>query len=247
MKNVAMFTLACALCFAASAQQIQISKENKTIAIDTSGEASALADTAGVSIGFTSYGKDQDSTYADATKVSNAVLSALTQAGVPKDAITSDSQHLSPLQPNSDEDKTRYAQGLRFEFAQSWTLTVAASEAANALHVAIINGANNSGGIQWSLRDGDALQAEAAGKALSHAREIAEKMAQGLGAHLGALVYASNQTPPRGIFAAMGYANGMLNTESASVSAKMRNLKPLAIAPDRITKTATVYAVFAIE
>ncbi len=72
-------------------------------------------------------------------------------------------------------------------------------------------------------------------------------MAAGLGAKLGPLVYASNQTPPRGIFANMGFGNVMLNTENASLAMKTRNLAPLAITPERITKSATVYAVFAIE
>jgi len=67
-----------------TAQQIQISKDNKTISITTSGDAEALADTAVVTIGFESYGKDQNSTYADATRTSNTIIDALTTAGIPK-------------------------------------------------------------------------------------------------------------------------------------------------------------------
>jgi len=238
--------LACTV-MSANAQQIQISQQNKTIAISTSADASAIADTAVITVGFSSWGKDQESTYINASKTSNAVFSALTAAGVPKEAITSTGQRLSPIDPNSDEDKTRYAEGLRFSFSQSWHITVPASQAANALHVAIANGANNSGDIDWELKHGDTLQAEAAGKALQHAREIAGQMAQGLGTKLGSLVYASNQSPPRGIFANMGFGNVDLNTSSAAMSMKTRNLAPLAITPELITKSATVYAVFAIE
>ncbi|HZQ41990.1 MAG TPA: SIMPL domain-containing protein [Acidobacteriaceae bacterium] len=243
-------TLAAILLCAApilNAQQIQISQQNKTIAISTSDDASALADTAVITVGFSTWGKDQDSTYASASKTSNAVFSALTAAGIPKEAITSSEQKLSPLELNSEEDKTRYAEGLRFSFNQSWQITVPASQAATALHIAIANGANNSGDIQWQLKHDDTLQAEAARKALQHAREIASQMAAGLGAKLGPLVYASNQTPPRGIFANMGFGNVTLNTESASLAERVKNLAPLAITPERITKSATVYAVFAIE
>lgn len=238
-------TLACATL--ANGQQIQISQQNKTIAISTSDDASALADTALITVGFSTWGKDQDSTYANASKTSNAVFSALTAAGVPKEAITSTEQRLSPIEPNSEEDKTRYTEGLRFSFNQTWHVTVPATQAANVLHIAIASGANNSGDIQWQLKHDDTLQAEAARKALQHAREIASQMAQGLGAKLGPLVYASNQTPPRGIFANMGFGNAMINTESAEVRAKTRNLAPLAITPERIIKSATVYAVFALE
>jgi hypothetical protein len=232
-----------------TAQQIAISKENKTIAISTSDDASALADIAVVTVGFNSYGKDQDSTYASATQTSNAIIAALTTAGVPKDAIQSNSQSLSPLSAYNDEDKARYAAGLRFGFEQSWHVTVPATQAANVLHIAITNGANNSGGIQWEMEHDDTLQAEAAKKALEHARQIAAKMAEGLGTKLGSLVYASNQTPPRGIFAGMGFGNMELttNTAMATLGLQKPNLKPLAITPERITKSATVYAVFSIE
>jgi hypothetical protein len=97
------------------------------------------------------------------------------------------------------------------------------------------------------LKKDDALEAEAAKKALEHARQIASQMAAGLGVKLGTLVYASNQTPPRGILAALGLGGGVLDTESASLSGVKKNLAPLAISPERITKSATVYAVFAIE
>lgn len=229
------------LTIAAPAQQIQINKENKTIAITTSDEAEALADTAVVTVGFHSFGKDQDGTYADATRTSNAIMSALTGAGVSKTSIESAKQDLGPIDPGSEEQKARYSQGFRFEFAQSWDVTVPASDAASVLHVAITSGANESGGIDWELKQDDALEAEAAKKALEHARQIAAQMATGLGVKLGTLVYASNQTP-RGTFDALG-----TSAETVTVTVPKRNLAPLAISPDRITKTATVYAVFAIE
>jgi uncharacterized protein YggE len=230
-----------------AAQQIAISKDNKTIAINTSADASALADTAVVSIGFLSYGREFDATYADATSTSNAIIAELTTSGVPKNAIQSTDQSLAPLSPDSNEDKARYAQGIRFQFSQGWQVTVAADQAARVVHLAIASGANNSGNIDWQLKNDDALQAEAAQKALQHAREVASRMAQGLGAKLGALIYASNQTPPSGIFANLGFGNLQLSTQSSAMSVRMRNLKPLAISPERITKSATVCAVFAIE
>jgi uncharacterized protein YggE len=244
---IEMMSCAALLAFNASAQQIQVNKENKTIAITTSDEAGALADTAVITIGFHSFGKDQDGTYADATRTSNAIMTALTGDGVPKTSIESSKQDLSPIDPGSDEQKARYAQGFRFEFAQAWTVTVPASAAAGVLHVAIISGANESGDIQWQLKQDDALEAEAAKKALEHARQIASQMATGLGVKLGTLVYASNQTPPRGIFVALGNEAMTVETSEATIGGVKRNLAPLAISPERITKSATVYAVFAIE
>lgn len=228
----------CAVTLPASAQQLQISKDNKTIAITTSEEAEALPDTAVVSVGFRVYGKDQDATYADASRQSNAIISALTTSGIPKDAIESTQQNLTDIQPGNEADRTRYAQGLRFEFSQQWRVTVDASDAASLLHTAITAGANESGNIEWKLRDENTIQADAARKALENAKQIAARMAQGLGVKLGSLVYATNEAP----VAVRSYA---LSRAPGAVAKK--NLAPLAISPEKITRTATVYAVFAIE
>ena len=93
----------------APAQTIQINKENKTIAITTSDQAEALADTAVVTVGFHSFGKDQDSTYADATRTSNAIIAALPSAGVPKESVESADQSLSPLDPVRDQDTNSHS------------------------------------------------------------------------------------------------------------------------------------------
>jgi uncharacterized protein len=245
LPRLAVLTTLCLVALSLSAQEIQISKDNKTISITATDDASAMADTAIVSIGFNSFGKDQDATYANATEISNAIVNAITASGLSRDAIQSEEQNLSPLNPEDFQNKSHYAEGMRFQFSQRWEVTVPAEQAAQLLQLAITHGANNSGNIQWQLKSDDALQLEAAQKALHHARDIAEHMAQGLGTKVGTLLYASNQTPvdnePRRLRMngmAMGSAGGVMPAP---------NLKPLAISPERITRSATVYAVFAIE
>jgi uncharacterized protein YggE len=170
---------------------------------------------------------------------SNHIIDSLTEAGVSRSGIRSVSQSLSPL---STEDKLHYSQGIRFEFSQTWKVTVPAAKASDVLHLVVLAGDNNSGNIDWRLADDNALEAEAARKALTHAQQIAARMAEGPHAKLGPLVYASNQLPQRNFFGAS------IQTESASISSiRSKNLKPLAIAPDKVSRSATVYAVFAIE
>ncbi len=243
LPRLAILAAVCLAALPLAAQQIQISKDNKTISVTATAEASAVADTAVVSIGFNSFGGDENGTYAAATETSNAIVSAITASGVAKDAIQSQEQNLTPLNPEDFQNKTRYVEGMRFQFSQRWQVTVPVDQAAKILQLAITHGANNSGGIDWQLKSDDALQAEAAQKALNRARDIAEHMAQGLGAKLGTLLYASNQTP---VVSVVGPRMFAMNTESVSVMAE-RSLKPLAISPNRITRSATVYAVFAIE
>jgi uncharacterized protein YggE len=246
--TLARLSVLATVCLAAlplAAQQIEISKDNKTISVTATDEASALADTAVVSIGFNCFGKDHDSTYASATETSNAIVSAITASGLAKDAIQSQEQNLSPLNSEDFQNKSHYAEGMRFQFTQRWQVTVSADQAGQLLQLAITHGANNSGGIDWQLKSDDALQAQAAQKALHHARDIAEHMAQGLGAKLGTLLYASNQTPVVSVVGPRMYA---MNGSAGFVgSAAQKSLTPLAISPTRITRSATVYAVFAIE
>jgi uncharacterized protein YggE len=230
------FGVLCAV--AASAQNIQINKDNRTIAITETDQAEGIADVAAITVGFVAYGKDQTQTYADSTKTSNAIMDALHELGIKPEAIESKTQNLSAI---DEEDKLRFAQGIRFTFSQSWQVTVPAGKAADTIHAAVLAGGNQSGSIQWKLKNEEPLEAEAAAKAFAHAKQDAERMAKGLGSKLGSLVYASNQVPQQRFF------GGMLNTESAVLSSRHANLKPLAISPEKISRSATVYAVFAIE
>jgi uncharacterized protein len=239
--RLAAFALgAAALTATANAQTIQISKENRTIAITATAKVQAMADIATVHIGFIAYGPDSDAAYANGSRISNAIVKSLTVAGIPNDAIESENQNVSPVQEYQIDKLTPAEKAQRkFQVTQSWTVRTLAADAAKTLDLAVKAGANQSGQIDWSLKDENTPQAEAAAKALQRARTVAEEMAKGLNTRLGALLYASNETqaePPRPLMRAMA---------GAPTAALM--VAPLAINPRQIEKSATVYAVFAIE
>jgi len=221
------------------AQTIQVNKENRTIAITATDKVTAIADQATLHVGFLAYGPDSNTAYANGSKLSNAIVKALTDAGVPKDTIQSENQQITPVQ-NYQLDKLTEAQKAQrqFQVNQSWTIKMAADSAAKALDVAVKAGANQSGQIDWGFKDENAPEAEAAAKALKRARSQAEQMATSLSAKLGSLLYASNEVQPSGprpMFRAMAAAPAM------------DKVQPLAINPREVEKSATVYAVFAIE
>jgi hypothetical protein len=222
------------------AQTIQVNKDNRTIAITATDKVIVMADTATVHIGFIAYGPDSDAAYAAGSRTSNAIVKAITAAGVPSDAIQSENQNVSPVQEYQVDKLTPAEKAQRkFQVTQSWTVRTPADIAAKILDLAVKAGANQSGQIDWSLKDENASQAEAAGKALQRARTVAAEMAKGLNVKLGALVFASNETqaePPR-----------PLMRMAVSAGAMAPPPQPLAINPRQIEKTATVYAVFAIE
>jgi uncharacterized protein YggE len=239
-----LLSIAAACCvFTASAfpQQIQVNKDNRTLAITASDTASAMADTATVYIGFLVYGPDAQAAYAKGSQVSNAIAKALTGAGVEKAALQSESQNVAET-PQYELEKLLPAEQAqkKFQVRQSWTVRTSADEAAKILNTAVNAGANQSGQIDWSVADENALEAKAAGKALARAHAVAAQMAQGLNIKLGNLIYASNQAPetprPMPMMRAM-----------AAAPASSSKPEPLAISPRKIERSATVYAVFSIE
>ncbi len=220
-------------------QTIQVNRENRTIAITATDKVTAIADTATVHLGFIVYGPDSNTAYANGSRVSNAIVKALTATGIPASEIQSENQQLAPVQ-NYQLDKLTEAQKAQrqFQVQQSWTVKTAANDAAKVLDTAVKAGANQSGQIDWSFKDENAPEAEAAAKAMKRARAQAEQMAASLNAKLGVLLYASNEVQssgPRPMMRAMAAAPAMDKVE------------PLAINPREIEKSATVHAVFAIE
>jgi uncharacterized protein len=240
VRRSALCICLAAIAPAAVTQTIQVNKENRTIAVTATDKVSVLADTATVHIGFIVYGPDSDWAYATGSRLSNAIFKALTDAEIPADAIESENQNISPVPDYQLEKLTPAEKGQRrFQVTQSWTVRTAADDAAKVLDLAVKAGANQSGQIEWSFKDEHAPEAEAAAKALKGAHAQAGQMATSLNAKLGVLLFASNQTqaePVRPLMRAMASANGAMD-----------KVEPLAISPRQIEKSATVYAVFAIE
>ncbi len=223
------------------AQQIEVNKANRTIAVTATDKATANAEVATVHIGFQVFAADSKSAYALGSKTSNDIAAALKKSGVEDTAIQSDAQNVAPVQQYENQNLPDAQKAQRqFQVTQSWSVKTSAKNAASVLDAAVQAGANQSGQIDWDVADPDALEAQAAQSALKRARAIADQMARGLGATLGTLVYASNQVPERPMPIAM---------KSMAMNAGLGQaaVQPLAISPQKVTSSATVYAVFAIE
>jgi uncharacterized protein YggE len=241
MKILPMTAIAlCTATLAASAQTIQVSKENRTISVTATDKVTAMADIATVHVGFIAYGPDSDAAYANGSRTSNAIIKALTSAGIPSATIESENQSLAPVQNYQVEKLSDAEKAQRqFQVTQSWTVRTSADNAAKVLDLAVKAGANQSGQIDWSFKDENAPEAEAAAKALQRARAQAEQMAQSLNSKLGSLLYASNEVQASPIRPLM--------MRAMAAPAAMDKVQPLAINPRQIEKSATVTAIFAIE
>ncbi len=220
------------------AQNIEVNKDNRTVAVTATEHVIVTADIATVHIGYITYGRDRDTTYANATKLSNGIIQALTASGVPADSIESDNQSIEPIQNFQVERLSpTEAANRKYQVQQSWLVRTASASAAKILDTAVLAGANQSGQIDWSLKDESASTAAAASRAIQHAHRVAIQMVSGFGGKVGALLYASNESESSTIRPVPMMAMHKAASEN----------EPLAISPRRIERSVTVRAIFAIE
>jgi uncharacterized protein YggE len=214
----------------ASQPQLKIDSSNRTLTVTADDSVSVEPEVAILHIGFDTQPGDAKQVYADGANTSNAIVGALRQAGIAESAIRSESQYLN-------RDYT-IPKSRKFTLSQRWTVRTTPERAAEILDAAVNAGANNSGEIEWTVKDEKALAEQALSRAADRAKENATLLAKGMGVRLGALIYVSNQLSapvyPRPMPMAMRAAPGT-------------PAPPLAIEPQKVTRAANVYAVYAIE
>lgn len=221
------------------AQSIQVNRQNKTIAVTADDSVTADAEVAVLEIGYHNYAPTQDGAFQDNVRVADRITKALLDAKIPRASI--ETEKLRLLHAEMDEKWTvEMKKDRQFEAAQSWHVTVSASQAQVVVDLAVRSGANELNDVEWNVADPVALQARAGSAALAKARTIADQLAKGLGSKLGELVYASNRAPTAGM---------TLNTEAALIMAPPPPPPPphLTLFPQKVKSDATVYAVFSIE
>lgn len=211
-----------------SCTQRSASMKGRTLSVIGNETITAEPDLAILHIGFDTPPEDVKSAYADGARKSNAIIAAVKQAGIPETAIRSECQY-------TERD---WSKEHRFTFAQQWTVKVPPMRAAEILDIAIGAGANNSGQIEWTVKDTRVLENEALHRASTRAIENAAVLARGMGVQLGALISTSNQvSPPQ-----MPMMNAMQQGYALAKAAPQ-----IALEPHQVSQSATVNAVFAIE
>jgi uncharacterized protein YggE len=213
-----------------SQPQLKIDSSNRTLTVTAEDSVSVEPEVAVLHIGFDTQPGDAKSVYAQGAQTSNAIISALKQGGVQDSDIRSESQYLGRDYTTKEK---------KFRLSQRWTVRTTPEKAAEVLDTAVTAGANSSGDIEWTVKDEKALEAQALDRAADRVRSNAAVLAKGMGVRLGALIYVSNQVSgviyPRPVAMA------------ASRAAPEAQPQPLAIEPHKVSRQASVYAVFAIE
>ncbi|MHB8753858.1 MAG: SIMPL domain-containing protein [Candidatus Acidiferrales bacterium] len=224
---------------AANAQQIQVNRDNRTIAVTATDTVEVNAQVAIVHLGYHNYGQTHEATYNENVSAADKIVNAVVGAGVPKADIQTEALTLAIVDPEKEWTAAQKEER-QFEATQSWRIRLTASNAQTVVDIAVRAGANNIESIDWRVADPKALEAKADASALAKARTLAENMATRLGAKIGELVYASNQTPAERF---IGVVGGSL-AGVAPPPAPPPNLK---LFPRKVSQQATVYAVFALQ
>ena len=211
--------------------QLKIESANRTLTVGAEGRVSIDPDLAILHIGFQTQPSDAKAAYAAGAKTSNDIIADIKQAGIPETDIHSEWQRLDSVSGKPH----------KFTLAQQWTVKTPPERAAEILDVAITAGATESGDIDWTVKDQQALADQALDRAGARARANAEALAKSMGVHLGALIYVTNElsTPQ---FPMMSYADKAV-PEGAFAAPPVT----LAIEPRKVSSSASVYAVYAIE
>lgn len=215
---------------------LQISAANRTLSVSASDHAEADPEIAEIHIGFTAYGVTLPAVYKAASETSNGIVKAMIDAGAQKSEIQSRSQNVSRLQDY--EMKTQ--KGMKFSVQQSWTVSVAPKDAALILDAAIQAGANQSGDINWRMKNSVGLDGEAIRRATERAHAMAEALAKGMGVSLGKPIYATNSV-------SAGIIGPRMMLNAAFKGADSNAPAPLSIEAQRVESTATVQIIYAIE
>jgi uncharacterized protein YggE len=234
--TIAMLALV-ASCSAGIAQQanqlqLKIDPSNRTLTVSADERVTADPDLAILHIGFQTSPSDAKTAYATGAKISNEIVAALKQTGIPDASIRSQGQGLESFDAKSH----------RFRLAQSWLVNAPPERAAEVLDIAIAAGATESGDIDWTLQDVHSLEDQALNRAAVRAKSDAAVLAKAMGARLGALVYLSNQVAAGQSSEAFGLRNFAGKSDRYNGSPQT-----LAIEPRKVSRTASVYAVYAIE
>lgn len=242
MRVVALFAgLSMLVGFAAaSAQSITIDKSNRVIEVSGLGTASAEPDVAQVHVGFTTYGATLSEAYKNGSDMSNEIVKALIAAGAKKSEIQSQSQSVQALSEYEVKNLTSQHKGMKYRAGQIWTVRVEPSEVGKIIDAAVQAGANETGQVDWLMKDSTQLEREAVDRATTRATALAEEMAAGLKVKLGSLIYATTVAQPIVL-------SGSIQNDFRANAVSVDQVQPLSIEAQRVERSVTVRAVFALE
>lgn len=223
---------------ALSAQTGPAAVVQKTIEISATEKVEVPAETAILKIGYQNQAASKNGAYAENTATANRILQALLDAGVPQDAIETESLSLA-----RDEDRfgSKPQQPSTFTATQQWQIQCKAGEAQKIIDIAVAAGANQIESVDWSVADPQKLDDRAYAAALARAKAIAEQTATQIGVKLRGVVSIANSTNPAGQFRMKGKQLMAVEVTAAKLPPPMLKLQPGTV--EREASVTITYAI----
>lgn len=229
------------------AQTVEVNQQNRTIEMTAQSSIQVNADLVSIKVGYHNWGPTHDAAYDENMRVAEQILKAWTDAGVSQEEISTQELSSNALSDDDLKDAPPTERKQRqYEAIQSWMITAKPDAAQKLLDLAVAAGANYVGDPQWQLSDPSAAETKAYTAALEQAHTIAEQTAKSFGARVEALLYATNQT--RMFTQILALSSGTVEPETSPVGGrKWPPLHPVKLLPQKIERSATVRAIFALE
>ena len=190
MPRLALFSiLVLAMQPIAAAQSHHAGSDRKTIEITATEKVLVAADIATIKIGYQNLSATKDAAYEENTRKANKIIKAIVDAGVPVEAIETESLKLGREQ---EQYEAKSDQRAKYQASQEWQIHSAAPDAQKIVDIAIAAGANQIESVDWSVKDPHELEAKAYTAALSRAKSLAEQTASNTGLKLGEILSIAN-------------------------------------------------------
>jgi len=224
--------------FAILAQTGSETAVQKTIEISATEKVEVPAETATVKLGYQNQATGKDAAYAENTRTANRIVQSLLDAGVPKEAIETESLSLT-----HDEDRFggKPQQPATFTAAQQWQIQSKASEAQKIVDIAVAAGANQIESVDWTVADPQKLDDRAYAAALARAKAVAEQTATHTSVKLGPIISIANSTNPAGRYGRIREAFTTVEVSAAKLPTSMLKLQPGTV--EREASVTITYAI----
>jgi uncharacterized protein YggE len=189
--------------------------QRDTISIDAEGKVTALPDIAKISIGVETQKKTVSEAQTENSTKMNAIIAKLKDLGVAKEDIQTTNYSIYPTYDYSNGKQTETG----FQITQNVDIKVRKLDSISDILAAVAQlGANQVGGVNFTIDDPESLRQQARLKGIEMAKSKAQALAEAAGVKLGKVVgfSESSSTPQPPIFYAKDMAAGMGSAPSAA-------------------------------
>ncbi|MEL7236013.1 MAG: SIMPL domain-containing protein [Chloroflexota bacterium] len=207
-RTLALAVMLAALLMAMAAPALAQDGPPNTITVIGNGSASGDPDIAEINVGVRTANNEVSAAFDENNQTTNAVISAVQQAGIAEDDINTVSIYAFTRDNNFDPNA---APQISYEVTNDLRIIVRDTSAVGSVIATAVNaGANNIYGLNFRISDEESLEFTAQELAMEHAADQAARYAELAGVELGEIVAISETVGGGGPipFAAQGFGGG---------------------------------------